>query len=233
MSQQRPTNPAMRRLVDFYDPATKGEDVGGRTLDEILRWPDTRLEAIHNYIQILFPLPEGSLFNPWAPVVDEEGYLYLSQNDDFKPTMRRVLTRMLSFYGFDITWDTNAEGKRLVALTPKSGAWTQKSLPHWVCWMDHNHLRISRILRSLRVLGLEDEANAFFTALVWTVETHGRIGENSVKFWKRAVERPLHVAPDGTEVDWLKKYEGRKVEKKKDDSATAMAPAKLSSETSS
>lgn len=217
MSQQRPTRPAMQRLLDFYDPATKGKDVGGRTLDQILAWRDTRLESQHDYIQILFPLPEGSIFNEWAPVVDEETYLYLRQDSTgFRRTMHRALTRMLAFYGFDIAWDQQdaAAGTWAVSVTAKAGA-ENDCFPRWVRRMDHNHLRISRILRSLRVLGLEDEARAFFAALVRIFDTYRRIGDDSMKFWRRAVERPLHIAPDGTEVDWLEKYEEKKeVEKK-------------------
>ncbi|KAK8131113.1 hypothetical protein PG984_007551 [Apiospora sp. TS-2023a] len=216
MSQPRPTKPAMQRLVDFYDPATKGTDVGGRTLDQILAWRDTRLESQHDFIQILFPLPEGSIFNEWAPVVDEETFLYLRQDSTgFKRTMRRVLTRMLAFYGFDIAWDQNASGSWVVAVTVRAGA-ENDCFPRWVRRMDHNHLRISRILRCLRVLGLEDEARAFFQALVWVFDTYRRIGDQSMQFWKRAVELPLHIAPDGTEVAWLEKYEEKKETEKKE-----------------
>ncbi|KAK8069989.1 hypothetical protein PG994_006605 [Apiospora phragmitis] len=222
MSPQRPARQAMQRLVDFYDPATKGKDVGGRTLDQILGWRDTRLESQHDYIQILFPLPEGSIFNEWAPVIDEETFLYLRQDNNshnFQPSMRRVLTRMLTFYGFDITWEEdNTEGasgskRYAVAVTAKPGA-EDDCFPRWVRRRDHNHLRISRILRSLRVLGLADEARAFFAALVWVFDTYGRISDDSMMFWRRAVELPLHVAPDGTEVDWLGEYEEKNKEEK-------------------
>ncbi|KAK8085450.1 hypothetical protein PG997_006721 [Apiospora hydei] len=226
MSPPRPTNQAMQRLVDFYDPSVMGTDVGDRTLSQILAWRDTRLESQHDYIQILFPLPEGSLFNEYSPVVDEEAFLYLRHdaNAGFKRTMRRALARMLSFYGFDITWDQDAAGQWAVAVTAKPSA-EQDHFPRWVRRMDHNHLRITRILRSLRVLGLEDEARAFFAALCWTFDAYRRIGDGSMKFWRRAMELPLHVAPDGTEVDWLEKYEEKeeteKTEETKDERPTA------------
>lgn len=237
MSQPRPTKPAMQRLVDFYDPATKGKDVVGRTLDQILAWRDTRLESQHDFIQILFPLPEGSVVNEWAPVVDEETFLYLRQDSaGFQRTMRRVLARMLAFYGFDIAWGPDAAGAGVVSVTAKAGA-EDESFPRWVRPRDHNHLRISRILRSLRVLGLGDEARAFFGALVRVFDTYRRIGDDSMKFWRRAVELPLHVAPDGTEVDWLEKYEEKKEAKeeeaekkeaeKKDEKPAAAEPENL------
>src|SRR5262245_840829 len=60
---------AMSRLVDFYRGA--GTDTGGRQLAEIWAWGDDDLEAVHDFIQWLFPLPEPSRFNPDAPRLTE------------------------------------------------------------------------------------------------------------------------------------------------------------------
>lgn len=60
--------------------------------------------------------------------------------------------------------------------------------------MDHNHLRISRIIRSLRVLGLEKEAQAFYQALENTKPM--RASDRSREFWRRAAERSLNIRPD-------------------------------------
>jgi hypothetical protein len=50
-------------ILRFYDPDVHAKDALGRQLDEILAWPDSKLESSHNYIQMLFPLPEGSPYN--------------------------------------------------------------------------------------------------------------------------------------------------------------------------
>lgn len=73
----------------------------------------------------------------------------------------------------------------------------KRAARNWWTPFSHNHLRITRIIRSLRVLGLEEEAGAFFEALkrakeVWS----GGPGEKSFEFWGRAVKRPLEVRPD-------------------------------------
>ncbi|KAI1841619.1 hypothetical protein JX266_012172 [Neoarthrinium moseri] len=199
-----PSRPALRRLIEFYE--TKGPDNRGRLLEEILKWSDERLEFSHDYIQTLFPLPEGSMFAN-APVVDEETFLYWRQSGgELNANMRRALERMLSFYGFAIEWQDHEKGGSTAEVTVKAGG--EANLARWVVRMDHNHLRITRIIRSLRVLGLTEEARAFYAALVWTCDTYGRIGSSSRKFWKRAIELPLHIAPDGTEVEWLEKYDG-------------------------
>ena len=50
-------------IIRFYDPDVCAKDALGRQLDEILAWPDSKLESSHDYIQMLFPLPEGSPYN--------------------------------------------------------------------------------------------------------------------------------------------------------------------------
>lgn len=64
------TNPATPPLVRFYDPSIQAADANGRTLSSILALPDSELEYCHDYIQLLFPLPETSAFHPSAPIID-------------------------------------------------------------------------------------------------------------------------------------------------------------------
>jgi hypothetical protein len=59
----------MSRLLDFYRGLET--DTQGRLLEDILAWPDDDLEAVHDFIQWLFPLPEPSQFNPDAPLLTE------------------------------------------------------------------------------------------------------------------------------------------------------------------
>ncbi|KAI0404736.1 hypothetical protein F4802DRAFT_566107 [Xylaria palmicola] len=201
----RPSSPSLRQLVDFYDPVTRGPDARGRTLDEILSWSDERLEAQHNYIQTVFPLPEGSDFSFAAPVVDEETMLLFARSAALQGNLLRALKRMLAFYGFDAVEDgEEGPGPRLV-ITPRDDD-CAPGFARWVKRLDHNHLRITRIIRSLRVLGLAAVARDFYNALIEVYRARGKIGPNSIAFWTRAVEEPLRYAPDGTEVHWLKNY---------------------------
>ncbi|KAI1640732.1 opioid growth factor receptor conserved region-domain-containing protein [Biscogniauxia mediterranea] len=204
----RPSEPSLRRLVDFYDPQVKGRDARNRTLDEILAWSDARLESQHDYIQTLFPLPEGSMFSFAAPVVDEQTFLYWRGRggDDLKDGVRRALERMLRFYGFEVRWHPVVTIAAAAEEEEEEEEDRKAGFARWVRPLDHNHLRITRIIRSLRVLGLADEARAFYDALVETHATHGRIGRSSLGYWRRAATEPLHIAPDGEEVEWLEKY---------------------------
>ncbi|KAI0131829.1 opioid growth factor receptor conserved region-domain-containing protein [Xylariales sp. AK1849] len=203
----KPSAPALRKLVDFYDPVVKGADGGGRTLEQILQWGDDRLEGQHDYIQTLFPLPEGSVFNYMAPVIDETTYLYFRQHAGLRQNVRRAFERMLAFYGLKVMWEAGGEDESERKVTIVEAENCKRNYDYWVRRIDHNHLRITRILRSLRVLGLEQEADAYFEALKYVYDKYRRIGASSLGFWQRAVSLPLHQAPDGDEVDWLEKYE--------------------------
>jgi hypothetical protein len=95
-----PKKPKIPLIIRFYDPEIRARDALGRTLDDILAWDDMMLENSHNYIQMLFPLPEGSIFNMQAPVVPREvmeAFLHLS---DLRGQVKRSWLRMLEFYGF-------------------------------------------------------------------------------------------------------------------------------------
>ncbi|KAJ2990310.1 hypothetical protein NUW58_g3012 [Xylaria curta] len=143
-SRKQPSDEMMRRLVDFYDPTIKGPDFRGRTLDEILAWGDDRLEREHNYIQTVFPLPEESGFSFRAPIVDEETMLIFVRSPELKANLLRALKRMLAFYGFDAE-DKKGLDFRLV-ITPKKNP--EPGFAHWAVIINHNHLRITRIIEA-------------------------------------------------------------------------------------
>ncbi|KAM0166710.1 hypothetical protein ACHAQE_001231 [Botrytis cinerea] len=204
-------------LVAFY--LNKAEDNAGRILSYIMSWDYEKLEDIHDYIQWLFPLPEESMFSG-APLVDENvfnAFHAFSSSPELQGNLRSSLVKMLDFYGFKFADDLDKNG--LPVIIKSSNFYERCS--NWLIRRDHNHLRISRILRSLRVLGLESEAAAFYKALSDIIyNDHSQVvSSQSAEFWRRAAERPLHWAPHLTEnecandkqwkigPDFLKEYE--------------------------
>lgn len=176
-------------IVLFYDPQVHAPDLQGRTLNTVLSWPDTRLESCHNYIQFLFPIPEPSAFNNFAPAVDEDTYNAFRLRPELRASLKRSYLRILAFYGFQ--HNENSEEVYVSRTSRFSQAATR-----WVRRVDHNHLRITRILRSLRVLGLVAEAAALWRALTEVYEEKKVISERSYTFWTRAAKRPLRLAPE-------------------------------------
>ena len=88
-------------------------------------------------------------------------------------------------------------GREAYVLVVVKGLNFEKASRKWVTHFDHNHLRITRIIRCLRILGLEKEAEAFFQALgIMFEEGGGKISKRSFMFWTRAARRPLWLAPE-------------------------------------
>jgi hypothetical protein len=167
------------KLTRFF---AGGEDDEGRTLDEILGWDDARLEMVHDYIQWIFPLPERSGANPAAPVLDAEA---IRGSAEMQGRLRAAFLRMLSFYGFALQDDRVTEGPRFTAASR-----------NWLHAGNHNHLRLTRMLRSLRVLGLEHEAAALWEALRALHERENVAGRLTITpetfaFWQQAATSPV------------------------------------------
>ncbi|KAL8725657.1 MAG: hypothetical protein Q9166_007234 [cf. Caloplaca sp. 2 TL-2023] len=205
--------------IRFYSPTSPTPDSRDRTLTSILAWPDSTLESSHDYIQNLFPLPERSPINPSAPVIDEKTFTTFRSSQELQEQLRMSLKRMLKFYGFELVEVKSSNGEEngeenTFNVQPAQNFKTVSR--NWFTRFDHNHLRITRIVRSCRVLGLEDEAASFHDALVKvSQERPGVISKKSLMFWRRAAERPLYLAPEDDEdwgrgKEWLYRFEEEK-----------------------
>ncbi len=148
--------------IDFYRGV--GPDSEGRYIGEILDWDDERLEDVHDYIQWLFPLPEPSMFNPDAPLLTRADVAAAKGDATVLANLRAACERMRRFYG----------------LTPETASRPKA----WVCAADHNHLRLTRILKSLRLLGLGAEARSLYEAIS---AFDGGIPARTRQFWRDAV----------------------------------------------
>jgi hypothetical protein len=160
-------------------------DDDGRAFDEILGWDDARLEMVHDYIQWIFPLPERSGANPWAPVLDAATIAAIRNDAEMQGRLRAAFERMLAFYGFALEGDAVVQGPRFAAASR-----------NWLHAGNHNHLRLTRMLRSLRVLGPEREAAALWKALRGLYERENAAGRRTitpetVAFWRKAATTPL------------------------------------------
>jgi hypothetical protein len=176
------------QLIDFYSGA--GADHRGRRLDEILAWDDERLEQTHDYIQWLFPLAAASRFNPHAPLLTDPDRAEFQKRPELRANVLRAMRRMLGFYGFSMD-ECSASS---MAEERSGGASANPMIQfagggrHWLSPGDHNYLRITRILTSLRLLGLPAYADAFFTALEKLYREHSYvIGRETFAYWQNAV----------------------------------------------
>jgi Opioid growth factor receptor (OGFr) conserved region len=168
-----------RRLVAFYEGTAP--DDRGRFHDEVLQYDDERLERVHDFIQWVFPLTERSAANPAAPILDDAAIDAFRSRPMLRAALRRSLDRMLAFYGF--AWNSERIEK---------GSDFARRSGTWLCAGNHNHLRLTRMLRSLCLLGEMQAANALFEALLEIFSEERRnqrdsISERTFAFWKDAV----------------------------------------------
>jgi len=172
-------------IVAFY--SGKSSDPRGRRLVDIQQFPDDLLELNHDFIQWMFPLLEPSSVHPEAPILDQETIREFKSRSELQQNLRASFLRMLAFYGFELS----AEGELAVRRRPDFAGHSKT----WLWPGNHNHLRITRIIKSLRLLGLAPEAQAFFKCLseLYAEETGRgipRITATTFQFWSSAAEDP-------------------------------------------
>lgn len=161
-------------IVEFY---SGGRDAAGRTLEAILAWEDERLEAVHDYIQWLFPTRQPSGVNPFAPLVTADTVRAFTADDTLRQGLRRALDRMLAFYGLR----RQADRIEIDAARFPARART------WLNPGNHNHLRLTRIMGSLSALGRRDDALALKRCLLEDVCAGpgvGRVSATTMEFWR-------------------------------------------------
>jgi hypothetical protein len=168
----------MSRLLDFYRGVAT--DTEGRLLSDIWGWGDEDLEEVHDFIQWLFPLPEPSQFNPDAPLLTQEDIAAFRTDAQAQVNLRRSFERILAFLGFSLSTEGSVEeGVHFASRAPKVWA-----------FRNHNWLRITRILRSLTILGLEAEALALFSGLN-SIYSSRRfpITADTFRYWTEAIRK--------------------------------------------
>jgi Opioid growth factor receptor (OGFr) conserved region len=172
------------RLVAFY--RGNGRDHRGRSLSDIHEFDFHELEFHHDYIQWLFPLPEPSGANASAPLLSSEDIASFKSDAALRKALMQSFELMLQFYGLELTnGDAQFGVVRDVTFVQRSNVWLTGG--------NHNFLRISRILRSLSLLGCDEYALAFLKCLegIYTEEA-STIGETTMGYWRRALEPRSH-----------------------------------------
>jgi len=137
-----------------------GEDLRGRTLDQILAMDDHWIEHKHDFIQWLFPLDVPSGSNKFAPILLIDEILAIAASEKAQLSLKKSVRRMKEFY---------------------------TSNDHWIRGYDHNHLRITRIIKSLKLLSTEKDANDFKEWLVYRLgDQRLSVSPKSLNFWNEA-----------------------------------------------
>lgn len=144
-----------------------GTDYKGRKFLEILKWEDKQLEQCHDQIQWIFPLHEDSNYAISYPIVDKELIEKINEDEIIKDNLRKAKDRFEMFFGIGDYEDVGIQKK-------------------WCKNYNHNLLRITRIIRCLRLFGLKNEAKDFYDK-VYSVGNKLNISGITLKYWERAL----------------------------------------------
>ena len=131
-----------------------------RMIHDIWAWDDNAWEEEHDFIQWLFPLSEKSMSVPNSPVIRDSEVLQVRESVIAQESLQKSVERYKQFL-----------------LREK----------YWKYSHNHNHLRITRVIKSLRLLSGDNSANDFKH---WIASELGdnidRLDEKTRQFWRLA-----------------------------------------------
>lgn len=136
------------RNLRFYRNEIRSSPWPGSKIADMLLWTGkyNKLESNHNYIQWLFPTPEGSGMNPYAQPLREHEAKAIREDDMASARVLMSYRMMLDFYGMRLV-------NPIVGKVIRSENW-QERYKH-LNRSTHNYRRITRIIKSLGELGYE------------------------------------------------------------------------------
>ena len=145
-------------IVNFL--TGEGPDGAGREIFQVLSMDDRTLEETHDFIQWLFPLQTRSGAQPDAPVLSAAEVEVIRSSSLAEAALAAATDRMAIFF-------------------LRNG--------HWLTASNHNHLRITRMIKSLRLLRDDASADAFRNLILARVAEAGSpVGAPALGFWQRA-----------------------------------------------
>ncbi len=162
-------------IIRFY----RGEapDAAGRGIADIWAFDRRRLEMVHDFIQWLFPLPEASRFNPDAPLLTFADIAAFRTDPALQARVLRSLDLMLDFLGLTRDGATITRARHFAV-----------AARGWLEPLNHNHLRLTRILLFLGQAGLLSEARGLMACLEDIAAHEGAqaIQPRTLEFWRNA-----------------------------------------------
>lgn len=183
----------MSKLIDFYNDEFS---LDGDLFSEIVfSWNDEKWEFHHDFIQWLFPLKTPSNFNPDAPLLTHEDMSEFEEDKVLQNNLRAAFRRFCKFIGLRTTLTHGNAGNVDFFLGDKiEGSYSlQKNPTQWEqkkkIWehVNHNWLRITRVLASLRLLKEDQEADLFFDILS-ELYNEGYGSPESFDYWVKACQ---------------------------------------------
>lgn len=165
----------MNALIKFHFGF--GSDRHNRLIQDIWNLDLFTLEHDHTYIQWLFPIDTSHKFNSHAPKLTEADKNHFRQQPSLRSNQQKSLSAMLNFFGVGIDGDNFIPSQNL---NMKDHIWLKRG--------GHNHLRISRIIRSIALCSQTILSQKFMNAMLTIAATHGVVSDESKQYWINAAK---------------------------------------------
>ena len=167
------------KLIQFYRGEIPNNE--GVFIDDILSYSYGQLEVDHAYIQWILPLKERSMFNTDAPLLHDNEIVLFTSDPELKEKVTRVAYKMMDYFGMyvhggKVDWQES---------DPQHG---HKDPKWWLRHFNHNFLRMTRMLTSLRYLGYAELSLEIYQCLLNCRILYGR---QSYEYWTEAATGPL------------------------------------------
>ena len=135
-------------------------DYKGRMLSDIYKFSDNEIEANHDFIQIVFPLAEPSFWSSNKYFIESEQQIdSLTSDKNVKEAILQSAYWYISFL---------------------------KRNNHWKNVNNHNLKRITRMIKSVRLIVGDIEADKVKKEITSIPNIEKLVGQKSIKYWKNA-----------------------------------------------
>ena len=152
-------------LVNFLNGTEP--DHQGRYLRDIWDFDDKAIEQTHDFIQWMFPLTEKSMSVPGVPTLSAIDIEAICTSEVVRANLERSAQWYLAFL--------------------------QRN-DHWIKSYDHNHLRITRVIKSLSLLVSQVAARAFLQSIFdITGDRIDLVRQDAIGFWTAATGQPPSI----------------------------------------
>lgn len=151
----------MSAIILFYQNKLKANNKDGYYLENILKWPDYRLEIEHDFIQWLFPDKTGGV-NLKAPKLTKKDIEIFRTDEKIRTNVARATARMLLFYGFAFV---KSGVEQVKALGRK-----EKGI-YVGLYSEHNYSRITRMMSFLNKIDMKLASSLIMLAICFSMHT--------------------------------------------------------------
>ena len=135
-------------------------DIYKRYLKDIWMMSDDQIENRHNFIQWIFPLNVKSNAVPSSPILTKKEIISIKKSETAQKNIIKSAEWFLEF------------------LSNNS---------YWICQNNHNHYRITRVIKSLRLIHSNEEAEKFKNSIMNLIQgNEKKISPTNIQYWKNS-----------------------------------------------